>query len=240
MNLKLVATITTTLVILGGVVLISPMFFRKANRNSPPRIAVFLYLTDDINASSWCRDVGSYLGSTNTRATVFFVGSVVDGDPSIVRSFGESVDVGSMTYDFMPLLSNPDYIAQLNNIKSGKMSVDAAGNIDSKLFASPFASVDDNIYSQLSRSGISADFSYSDYYLKFYNGSFIKMPISTIEGTSLDVKELAQAVDEPLRVIKLTSNTPAKEVIQVFDALKNAGFRFLNASDIADMQLTVR
>jgi len=239
MKLSHVATITTALVIIVGICLISPMFFRVPSPKNQPHVALFLYVTGEGNSTSWCREVGSHLGA-ETKATVFFIGEVVDENPEIVSSFGPHVDWGSLTYHYRSLLSSDDYTAQLLEIQEGKMAVDAAVNVDSKLFAAPFGIVNNNIFSQLKRSGITADFSYSDHYNKLWNGTFITMPLKFVEGLNLKFGDLPKNANDPPTVIIFHSTTSSAQVIQTFQELKEAGFGLLSASDIVGFDLIER
>ena len=239
MKLSHVATITTALVLIVGIGLISPMFFRVPNPENQPHVAIFLYVTGEGNSTSWCREVSSSLG-TETKATVFFVGEVVDENPQIVTSFGPHVDLGSLTYHYRSLLSSDDYTAQLLEIQEGKMAVDAAANVDSKLFAAPFGIVNNNIFSQLKRSGITTDFSYNDHYNKLWNGSFITMPLKYVEGANINFGDIPKNSVDPPTVVVFSSATSSAQIIQTFQELKKAGFEFINASDIVGFDLVVR
>ena len=239
MKLSHVATITTALVIIVGICLISPMFFRVPSPKNQPHVALFLYVTGEGNSTSWCQEVGSYLGA-ETKATVFFIGTAVDENPKIVTSFGPHVDLGSLTYHYQSILSSDDYTAQLLEIQEGKMAVDAAANVDSKLFAAPFGIVNNDIFSQLKRSGITADFSYTDHYNKLWNGTFITMPLKFVEGVNFNVGDLPKDAGDPPTVVVLRSTSSSAQVIQTLQELKGAGFGFLSASDIVGFDLVGR
>ena len=99
-------------------------------------------------------------------------------------SSNENIDIGSQTYTYANLTSIPDYTKQLSEVKSGKSAIDYVGKVDSKLFRAPYGSTDGNIYSLLSRSGILADFSYSNQYNKYENGQFIKYDAITYNPLS--------------------------------------------------------
>ena len=120
------------------------------------------------------------------------------------------------------------------------MAVDAAANVDSKLFAAPFGIVNNDIFSQLKRSGITADFSYSDHYNKLWNGTFITMPLKFVEGLNLKFGDLPKNANDPPTVIIVHSTTSSAQVIQTFQELKEAGFGLLSASDIVGFDLIER
>jgi hypothetical protein len=240
MKLIHAGALATTLVIVAGVAMISPMLFRTQSRGVQPKIAIFLYVPNNTNATSWCSEIGSYLKATNTKATVFLAGDVVDNNTKLVKEFSEKVDIGSMTQSYKPLLNTTDYTAQLATIRNGKMSVDAAGNFDSKLFAAPYGAVNSDIFSQLRRTGIVADFSYDDHYNKIHNGTFITMPLKTVDGSTLDTRALVPQLNDTPTIVRFYSTTSSKKVIEAFESLKAEGCQFLNASDITGIELVNR
>ncbi len=240
MKLSHAGAIATTIVIVAGVAMISPMLLRTQNRGVQPKIAIFLYVPTEANATAWCGEIASYLKATNTKATVFFTGEVVDNNTKLVTEFGETVDIGSMTQSYKPLLDITDYTAQLIEIRNGKISIDAAGHFDSKLFSAPYGAVNSDIFSQLRRTGIVADFSYDDHYNKIHNGTFITMPLRTVDGSTLDTHALVPQLNDTPTIVRFYSTTSPKKVIETLESLKAEGYQFLNASDITGIQLVNR
>jgi peptidoglycan/xylan/chitin deacetylase (PgdA/CDA1 family) len=217
-------------------------------QNAKPEVPVMLaFDIHDTGSLEWCNGLVASLERHDVKATVFLAGNVAEQSPECVRAFSEddSVDVGSQTYSYADLTSIDDYSAALDEVKKGKTAVDAAGGIDSQLFRAPYGRTDDNIYSMLSRSGILADFSYSDQYNKYYEGQFIRYEIASYSGTEY----------EPEYFLNLKSNTPVViqfdnsvgvDYIDGFLGKITAGKgeqydpKFVNASELAQMQLTER
>ena len=130
---------------------------------------VFSIVSED-TPSDWLASILAVFRKYNVPATVFVTGKFASSHPEWIGDLADNIDVGSQTYSYVSLTSITDYLLQLDEVKKGKNAVDFAGNLDSRLFMAPFGDTDDNIYSLLNRSDISADFSYADHYNKFYNG----------------------------------------------------------------------
>jgi peptidoglycan/xylan/chitin deacetylase (PgdA/CDA1 family) len=239
MRVNQVGAFITFLVILAGVAMIAPAFTRTIRRENPPRVAIFIYVTDESSGDEWCNEVSSYLKQKGITASIFFTGRVADSQPDWVKKF-EGYDIGSLTYSYIDLTTITDYSIQLAEIKNGKIAVDAAGGFDSRLFSSLNENVTNDIYSQLRRAGIVADFSYPDHYIKLNGEVYITMPLNVIEGTSITPDTTTDTLGNTPTVIKLYNNTPKQTVIQIIEDLRAKGCRFLNASEITGLELVVR
>ena len=67
---------------------------------------------------------------------VFFVGKVAEQNPEAVTCFGNRVDIGSQTYDYVNLTTINDYSLKLQEVEQGKFAVDTAGHLNSSVFSS--------------------------------------------------------------------------------------------------------
>ena len=241
MKLSQAGAISTTVVIVLGILMIAPIFARTALKAEPLKVVLLLSVQSEVNSTVWCNQVGSLLRSKNITATVFFTGNVTDNDPTIVSAFDHAVDVGSMTYFNTDLKSILDYSAQLDEITEGKSAVDANGNLTSRVFMAPYGSVTTDIYSQLTRSGILADFSYNDHYNKYYNGQFIRMGLTVYDYARHAPDYYLSITDkrEPI-AIKLGDSIPTGDVIDFISRLAAGNIRFINVSELTGLELTTR
>jgi peptidoglycan/xylan/chitin deacetylase (PgdA/CDA1 family) len=160
-----------------------------------------------------------------------------------VASFGENIDIGSSTYSYKNLATITDYSEQLREVQEGKNAVGLAGNLDSKSFRAPFGGTDDNIYSLLNRSGILADFSYSDRYHKYYQDQFIWFGITVYNASSTTGESLKDLQhdenDRPIQ-IDIDNSVPMSRIREIIGTLKDERAQFLNASVLTGIQLTIR
>ena len=94
MKLKHAAIIATTLVLLAGFAMISPLYLRAGKTEPPQRLMLGISVSEYGDAVEWCQELSSVLNRHNIGATVFVDGKVADRYPQIVSSFGDKVDVG--------------------------------------------------------------------------------------------------------------------------------------------------
>jgi peptidoglycan/xylan/chitin deacetylase (PgdA/CDA1 family) len=170
-------------VILVGLTLVVPAFFRGKSPQEEPQVMLSFNIQETANLVEWCSHLASILKQQNVKATIFFPGKIAEENPEILSYFGKGIDVGSQTYSYKDLTSITDFSAQLEEVKKGKEAVDAAGNLDSRVFRAPYGAIDQNIYYLLSQSEIKADFSYYKQYNLYEDGQFIKYNAITYEGS---------------------------------------------------------
>ncbi|MGI0026835.1 MAG: polysaccharide deacetylase family protein [Nitrosopumilaceae archaeon] len=238
MKIVQVGAIATGTVIIFGIFLVVPVFF-------PPSSKLPVLLTFDIvdnnNLPDWCTQLSSVLKKHDISAVVFVTGKIAQQYPQCVSGFSNKVDVGSQTYDYSQLTSISDYSQQLEEIKNGKIAVDTAGNLDSKLFRAPYGATDANIYSLLERSSILADFSYKNQYNKYYNGQFIKFDLISYDSaviTTTFIEGLSQ--DKGPVSIYYDNSTPVDKIDNFISKLDQGKTKFVNASYLTGLDLTVR
>lgn len=238
MKLVYVSGIATGIVLVLGALMVVPTFLPS---NGMPTNAVLLsfVISSDVT-SSWCQGLSDVLDKHNAKAAVYLSGQVAEKVPSCVTSFSKQVDIGSQTYRYVSLSSITDYSIQLDEIKQGKESIDAIGDLDSKLFKAPFGNTDENIYSLLSRSGIYADFSYDSQYNKYYQEQFIKFDLDTYDGTSKNPEFFKNNDLSNPSVILFDSNTPVSEIDHYISELHSRKILLVNPSEITGIDLTVR
>jgi peptidoglycan/xylan/chitin deacetylase (PgdA/CDA1 family) len=239
--------ISTGIVIVVGVVMVLPAFTQE---NAPPELATMLFFSvnDGDDLSVWCAELSTMLEKRGIAATVFVPGHVAYAHPQCVTAFSgnDRIDIGSQTYNYANLASLTDYVQALQEVQKGKQVIDKVGDIDSRLFRAPSGSVDQNIYSMLSRSGILADFSYFDHYNRYYNEQFIRYNVTSYDG-ALHAPEFFFALDkadQPI-IINFNSSTSVSQ-IDGFLSKITAGnpdsydLKFSNASDVTQTALTLR
>ena len=240
MKIIYAGALSTLLVVFLGVAMIAPIFIPNTRSKASLNVALLFVVGQD-STSSWCNPLSSFLSKENVRATVFFTGKFALTYPEYVAGFGSGVDVGSQTFSYANLTAISDYLIQLKEVKDGKTAVDRAGNLDSKLFMAPYGATDENIYSLLSSSNILADFSYSDHYNEYYNGQFIRMEIPVYEFSKYTSSHFLGLTNSDGSIILLIdTSTQFKEITDLVQSLKSANCRFVNASDLVGIELTVR
>ena len=237
MKIVHVGAIVTGIVITLGVVLILPEFIRP---NPTQPILLSFSITNEKNLPNWCHDLSSVLTKQDVKAVVFVIGKVAERHADCVNGFPQNVDIGSESYDYISIPSISDYSTQLEEIKNGKAAVDKAGNLDSKLFRSPYGTTDANIYSLLTRSNILADFSYNTQYNKYYDGKFIKFNLVTYNGTKYYTSFFRNIpTDEPI-LVNFDNSTPIEQIDKFITEFKAENFRFVSATELTSLDLTVR
>lgn len=237
MKIVRVGAIITGIVIAMGIVLILPEFLRP----SPTQpILLSFNIINEQNLPNWCHDLSSVLAKNNVKAAVFVIGKVAERHPDCVTGFPQDVDIGSESYDYISIPSIADYSTQLEEVKNGKAAVDKAGNIDSKLFRAPYGATDANIYSLLNRSNLLADFSYNEQYNKYYDGKFLKFDLVTYNGTKYYTSFFRHIpADEPV-LINFDNSTPISKIEEFISEFKSENFRFVSATELTSLDLTVR
>lgn len=239
MKLKHAAAISTTLVLIFGIAIIVPFFIRGSK--SEQKVMLIFDVLDDYEVEEWCQNLSSVLENQDVKATVFFVGRVAENTPQSVSCFGQTIDIGSLTYDYSNLTSISDYSMQLEEIRKGKQAVDDAGNLYSRLFRAPFGNTDDNIYSLLSRCDILADFSYQTHYNLYLKDKFIRFEATAYSGSgrSTDFFSTLPKTSEPI-IIVIDDTCSILNIEEVISELKKGQVDFVNASEIAGKSLTLR
>lgn len=237
MKIVHVGAIITGLVIAMGILLIVPEFLRP----SPTQpILLSFSITNEQNLPNWCHDLSSVLTKYDVKAAVFLIGKVAERHPDCVTTFSQNVDIGSESYDYVSLPSISDYTTQLEEVKSGKAAVDKAGNLDTKLFRAPYGATDVNTYSLLNRANLLADFSYNEQYNKYYDGKFLKFDLVTYNGTKYYTSFFRHVPqDEPV-LVNFDNSTPVSNIEQFISEFKSENFRFVSATELTSIDLTVR
>jgi peptidoglycan/xylan/chitin deacetylase (PgdA/CDA1 family) len=219
--------------------MISPLFFGQDKGDIQVMLCFSVDQSDD--AAEWCQNLSSLLDSYNLPATVFVDGKTAQEQPQTVACFNSRVDVGSRTYSNTELTSISDYVAKLKEVQAGKSSVDQAGDLNSKSFQAPNGATDQDIYSLLNRSGILADFSYSDHYNVYQNGQFVRNEAYFYDGQSyepeffLDRPKTAEPV-----IIQFSNNCAVSEIKSFLSTLLSGDLDFVNASQLTGLTLTDR
>ncbi len=236
MKIAHVGIISTSIVILMGIVIVLPPYLPA---QKPLTTLLFFNIKDGQNLPQWCNDLSSTLQNRDIHATVFVTGEVAQKYPSCVRTLAERNDIGSLTYDYFNL-TGQDYSIQLDEVKSGKDAVDNAAHIDSRLFKAPYGETDGNIYSLLNRSGIVADFSYTTQYNKVYNGKFLKFDDIAYDGSAYTPDFFLNLSSSNPVIIDFDNNVPVDNIDEFISHLKTRHVLLLNASQLTGLDLTVR
>ena len=241
MKLKLAAGIATTLVIIVGLAIISPLFFVPKSSEEPKQKVMLSFSVDDNNGevTDWCKNLSQVLNKYNYPAALFIVGKIAEANPEAITFFSDKVTIGSQTYSNVDLATIKDYSLKLMEVQKGKEAVDEAGHIKTEIFKAPFGSTDEDIYSLLSRSGIIADFSYTHQFNVFENNQFIKVNATAYKAEiySPDYFLSLAMTSEPL-IIEFDSTWT---ITQIDTYLKNFGagvFDLVNAQDLVQLVWT--
>lgn len=248
MKLAHLGALSTGTVIIIGLALIVPAFIRngtEADRGTS--ILLSFDILGNGGASGWCSDLASVLARHQIKATVFVSGKTAQASPECATSFSSGVDVGSRTYSYVDL-TKADYTTALDEVRTGKVALDEAGKLNSRLFRAPYGSTDQNIYSLLSRSGILADFSYVSQYDKFENGQFVKYNLTSFAGDSDGQEQFFALISNPSSVTApVTVNFDSSmqigdidEFISRLESMHEDRIHVVSASDLAGIDLTVR
>lgn len=235
------ATISTAAIIALGIILVIPTFIEPTKPNNALRIMLSFSIADSSNASAWCSGLSSVLKANAVAATVFFTGKTAEQHPEAVKAFPANVDIGSQTYSYVNLTLISNYDAQLEEVSKGKQAVDFAGKLSSRIFKAPHGSTDQNIYSLLSESGISADFSYEKQYNLFLNGQFVKFEATSYRGSDHTADfYLSLPRTGKLTILNFDDTCSLLSIAELVERLKGGGVEFVNASELAGFTLTER
>ena len=244
MRIKYTGVIVIAVLILIGVVILLPIYFQQLPR---PTVMLSFNIINNENIPKWCIDLASILQKHDIKATVFITGELAESYPNCVTLFSSknTVDIGSSTYNYSDLAPVSDYSKSLEEIKSGKITVDIIGDIDSKVFRAPYGSTDENIYSLLTNSGILADFSYTYQYNKYENGQFIKYDMIAYDGSnSSSLTELSKSLPSTKKpvMVNFDNSVPVSQIDSFIAGTKSkiSDVDFTNASELTNLLLTVR
>ena len=180
MKLVYLGTISTGLVVSLGIAIIAPAFFLSSEQeDNSVKILTQFEITPSENLPEWCEELKIKLEENSLKSVVFISGEIAEEYPECIFNL-DYVDFGSQGYAYQKIPDILDYSIQLSEVKNGKKTIDDLGNFDSQLFKAPYGSIDQNIYSLLSRSGIKADFSYEDQYNLYIDGQFLRFDLITL------------------------------------------------------------
>lgn len=235
--------LATSLVLTLGVSLVASIFLLPTNGIKKQLVLLSFDINDQTNMPFWCDELSSILDEKDVKASIFIVGNVAERFPECTRnlSLNDKLDVGSKTYSSVALSNIQDYATQLSEVERGKQAVDSTGNIFSRSFKAPLGSTDENIYSLLNRTEILADFSYKDHYNKYHGGYYIWFNITSYEATSHDASfyhDLPTS-DTPL-VLNFDNNDSIETIRELISQFNANNIAFVNASDLTQIELTVR
>lgn len=241
MKLSFAAIISTTIVVIIGLILISPMYLPTQTTANNPKLMLAFSISDSVDVIEWCQNLSNILKNHSMEATAFFTGKVAEKNPECVTIFSDEIDIGSQTYSNTNLTSINDYSIQLEEIKKGKNAVDIAGNLDTKSFKAPFGATDQNIYSLLSKNGILADFSYENQYNIYQNNQFIKIEIESFQYSEIP-SELFSKTNEQTKpiILYLNNNIPIYEIEKLIQQIEESSFETVSASNLVGINLTIR
>lgn len=207
------------------------------DREQSPVVLSFS-MVDGWNAPQWCNDLATVLARHEVNATVFITGQVAEQNPQCVTVFvAQGTDVGSQTYRYVNLNVISDYEYALEEVRLGKEAVDAAGNIDSRVFRAPFGQPPAGHYSLLSSSNITADFSSTTKYGVYEGDQFVDHDL--VECDCLDSPERAEqlvGLHIPI-MINIDNSTHPGEIESLIVALKESDMKFVSASQLMDPDL---
>jgi len=252
--------VSTGMVVVLGIVVVLPAFMQKS---APPTLDFVLLfrIHGDDTLHGWCDDLSAALEKHGVPAVVLVAGNLADRHPACISVKNSRVDIGSQTYSYVGLASVPDYSYALYEVERGKQAVDAAGQTESRLFGAPYGSVDpENLYSMLSRSGITADFSYTDHYNLWQsdgNGGgdgdgggrqlFVRHDAAGYDGSQHTPEFFfsLEKTDSPVIIRFDSSSVSVAKIDQFVHGLESGNperyhIRLSNASDLAGEPLTIR
>jgi peptidoglycan/xylan/chitin deacetylase (PgdA/CDA1 family) len=271
LKLRIAGIIATVIVIVAGMAMISPLFFRTsgvdsgtieikqpeieqpitmttapaqaeaAQNETVRRVMLAFSVTQSSGAEEWCQGLSALLDDYDIGASVFFTGKAAEQCPQCVRCFSDKVDIGSRTYNNVKLTDITGYLPKIREVIKGKTAVDEAGNCFSRIFTAPFGATDGDIYSVLELASIAADFSYSGQYNLFEDGMFIRFDAAVYEGSehAPDFFRNLARTSAPL-IINFNDTYPVTGLEAFIKALYEDGAEFVNASDLAGFNLTIR
>jgi len=239
---KITGAIITGIIIFLGVALLFPALRIGNNQDENARILLTFNIVNSSNLPTWSDNLSQYLRENNIHSTVFITGIMADTYPTCASGFGRNTDIGSMSYDYTKITSIKSYPDQLNQVLRGKQSVDIQGKLNSTVFRAPYGSVDENIYSLLSRSHILADFSYDNHYNVYTDGlsgkTFYWFPTKTLANLSnIRYSDLNNKI--PL-MINFYNYDSLKSIEEAVNVTSKYSHQYISASEITDIELTRR
>ena len=235
MKMVITGFVVTLLVISLAIIMIIPNFALQKSQ----AVGLLIFdITDDKNLPQWCNELSDFINTNKIDAAVFVSGNLVERFPQCANKFHPGVDVGSQTYSYVSLTTISDYELQLEEVHKGKEAVDSAGHFDSKLFRAPYGKTDENIYSLLSKNNIVADFSYKNQYNKFHNGQFLKFNVNSYSNPE-NFSNLIISEELPL-VVTFDNSIPVSKISSFVSGVDSKKFRFVSASELTGLDLTVR
>jgi len=241
LNIRLAATIATALVVIVGFAMISPLFFHPAAPEVKQKVMLSFSVTEPNDSVEWCNNLSTILNSYHIGATVFITGRIAEENPQTILAFSNKVDIGSRTYNNVDLTQISDYSLKLQEVEQGKIAIDKAGNLSSRIFQAPYQATDQDIYSLLSRANITADFSYNNQYNVYQNDQFIKIDAKTYAAQDYPPDLfLSQLTTNQSIVIVFSDGYPTSGIADFLDTLSGGSFEFVNASELTGLPLTIR
>jgi peptidoglycan/xylan/chitin deacetylase (PgdA/CDA1 family) len=246
LKLKTAAIISTACVVVAGFAMISPLFFRANGAATEPpvppqNVMLGFSVMEKEGVTEWCTQLASLFDDYGMGAIVFFPGQLAEKSPECIWDFHENVDIGSQTYSNVNLTTIADYSLKLNEVQEGKRAIDEADEFVSKAFMAPFGATDQDIFSLLERSGILADFSYDNQYNIYENGQFVKYDAATFKGTDQQPGYFLTLPRSIYPVIIYFDNTSTiADIDNYLSTLKEGYFKFISASELTGLPLTVR
>jgi peptidoglycan/xylan/chitin deacetylase (PgdA/CDA1 family) len=187
--------------------------------------------------------------NNNIKSTIFITGKLAEENPKCISQVASdnNIDIGSSTYSYRDLTAISNYTEALEEVRNGKKAIDTIGNIDSKIFKSPFGKTDQNIYSFLSRTGITFDLSYHDKYNKFENNLFIKYNLKALDGSNNTSTELNNKISflkdktEPI-LINFDNSASLNDINNPISEIRslNKEVIFTNPSNLIKQDLTTK
>lgn len=233
--------IATALVIIIGLAMISPLFLKQDQahlENKQIIILTFTVLKAD-NVEDWCQNLSSILISQNLPATIFIEGNVAEQNPKTATCFGTNIEFGSLTYNNVNLTSIDDYSQKLWEVEQGKIAIDKVANVNSQIFKEPNGNIDDDIYSILNRSGIAADFSYTDHFNIYRNDRFEIIIAEVINANNSSIEYLLnrERTDSPI-ILQFENTQPTEQIQSFLSSLKTGQFDFVRSSEFLDLVRT--
>ena len=239
MNLRHAAIIATVLVLIVGFAMIAPLYLRQDKVEPKQKMMLSFSVSESDNTVEWCQNLSSILNKYNMKAVVFFVGEVAEQNPQAVTCFSNKIDIGSQTYSNANLTSIFDYTKKLEEVSLGKVAVDDAGHLNSTVFQAPYGATDQDIYSLLNRSGITADFSYSDHYNVYQNGKFLKFDATIFNATDHSPSFYTESSQNSvLKIIEFNESWSTAKINSFLDTLSKGNFEFINPSDLTGSSVT--
>jgi peptidoglycan/xylan/chitin deacetylase (PgdA/CDA1 family) len=195
------------------------------------------------NIPQWCNDLSSVLQKFKIKGTIFIAGKLAENYPDCISVFSanKDIDVGSSTYNYSNIASVP-YSKALEEVEKGKVAIYNVNKLDSSLFKAPYGSTDENIYSILTRSGITADFSYPNQYNKYENGMFIKYDLTSYNGSNPSEEVKTDSSKGNPVAINFDNTIPINYIDGYISDIKSriADVHFTNPSEITNLALTNR